>query len=187
MSTPSRLRRIGAACSLAALAAACGGGADAPVAPGGRPPTVTAFVYDPAAAETFDLGRQHRITFAAGAVCDPTRSTYGVTEWDAPCAPLTAPIAITATSTEGVDGRPRVDFAPALRFVPEAEVVLYLRDPEAAEDPTAVIQWCATEGSCVTEPAPTPSAETRRDRALGVVYRAIKHFSGYTISAGRRR
>ena len=181
------LRRLTIACGVAAVAtlvAACGG--DEAVAPDGRPPTVTTFLYDPAAADTFDLGRQHRIAFAAGAVCDPARSTYGVAEWDAPCPPLAAPIAITATSTEDAAGRPRVDFAPALRFVPGAEVVLYLRDKDAAEDPSAVIQWCQAREACVVEPAATPSAETRRDRALGVVYRRIKHFSGYMIMVGRR-
>jgi hypothetical protein len=147
--------------------------------------TVTAFVYDPAVARSFDIGQQHRISFSAGAVCDPLVSTYGPGEWDAPCTPLATPIVITARSYVAANGHPRVDFTPSLRFVPGSEVVLYLRDKAAADDASAVIQWCDDAGQCVTEAAPLPSYETKRDQALGMVFRAIKHFSGYMIQAGR--
>jgi hypothetical protein len=63
-------------------------------------------------------------------------------------------------------------------------VTLYLRDSDAAADPTAVIQWCDASGQCVAEGSVQASYETRRDAALGIVFRAIKHFSGYLISAG---
>ena len=185
----TQLHRVLAACGVAALLVACG----EPVAPRGAVPLsaalsstgiTTSFVYDPAVGGSFELASQHRITFAPGAVCDPLVSTYGVTEWDQPCTPLAGPITITARSYTAND-RPRVDFSPSLRFVPGSEVVLYLRDKAAAADTTSVLQWCNDANACVTEAAPLPSYVTKRDQALGMVYRAIKHFSGYTISAGR--
>jgi len=145
----------------------------------------TTFVYDPAVPATYSLPGQHRISFSLGAVCDPATSSHGVTEWDQPCQPLLTPITITAVSSLTPQGHPRVDFSPALRFVPGREVTLYLRDAEAALDASAVIQWCDDAGQCVDEGAVQASEETRRDAALGIVFRAIKHFSGYLISAGR--
>jgi hypothetical protein len=147
--------------------------------------STTTFVYDPMVPATYALPGQHRISFPPGAVCDPATSSYGVTEWDQPCQPLLTPIAITAVSTLTPQGHPRVDFSPALRFVPGRDVTLYLRDAEAALDASAVIQWCDDAGQCVDEGALQASTETRRDAALGIVFRVIKHFSGYLISAGR--
>src|SRR5215212_8365261 len=152
---------------------------------GGSVLSTTAFVYDPMVPATYSLPGQHRISFSVGAVCDPATSSYGPTEWDQPCQPLLAPISITATTSLTPQGHPRVDFSPALRFVPGREVTLYLRDSDAALDPTTVIQWCDDAGQCLDEGTVQASTETKRDAALGIVFRAIKHFSGYLISAGR--
>jgi hypothetical protein len=152
---------------------------------GGSVLATTVFVYDPMIPATYSLPGQHRISFSVGAVCDPATSSYGPTEWDQPCQPLLAPISITATTSLTPQGHPRVDFSPALRFVPGREVTLYLRDSDAALDPTTVIQWCDDAGQCADEGTVQASTETKRDAALGIVFRAIKHFSGYLISAGR--
>ena len=185
-----QLHRAATAGAVVALVAGCRGevlapSASQPSATLSSAGSTTTFAYDPQVASTFHLGGQHRITFAAGAVCDPAVSTYGPAEWDQPCAPLAAPIAITSRAYTDALGRPRVDFSPALRFVPGREVVLYLRDRDAAGDSTAVIQWCDDAGACVTEAPTSPAYETRRDAARGIYYRAIKHFSGYMITAGR--
>ena len=186
-----QLHRAVTAGAVVALVAGCSGDI---VAPSATPApsatlsstgTTTTFSYDPQVASTFYLGGQHRIAFAAGAVCDPAVSTYGPTEWDQPCTPLAAPIAITSRAYTDALGRPRVDFSPALRFVPGREVVLYLRDRDAAGDSTSVIQWCDDAGACVTEAPTSPTYETKRDAARGIYYRAIKHFSGYMITVGR--
>lgn len=177
----------------ALLLAGCRGDAVAPSATQSIRPSAgvtgfvlnSSFVYDPQVASTHFLGGMHRISFASGAVCDPALSTYGVSEWDQPCTPLSAPITITSRASWDQLGHPRVDFSPALRFVPGREVVLYLRDKDAASDSSAVIQWCDDANQCVDERASAPSYQTRRDQALGIVFRAIKHFSGYMIQAGR--
>ena len=191
MRVSHQLHRSLAAVGFAVLLAGCGGDVVAPSAID-RPSaistslsTVTSFVYDPAVGGAFEFGPQHRISFSAGAVCDPLLSTYGVGEWDATCTPLTTPITITARSYVASNGHPRVDFTPSLRFVPGSEVVLFLRDKDAAGIAGTVLQWCDEANQCVTEPAPLPSFETKRDAALGMVFRSIKHFSGYMISVGR--
>ena len=185
-----QLQRTLAAATFAVLLAGCGDVvapslAERPSAISASLSTVTTFVYDPAVGGTFEFGPQHRISFSKGAVCDPLLSTYGVSEWDQPCTPLALPITITAHSYVASNGHPRVDFRPSLRFVPGSSVVLYLRDKEAAESSTAELQWCDDSNRCVTEAAPLPSYATKRDAALGMVFRAIKHFSGYMISSGR--
>ena len=188
-----QLNRTLAAGGFVALLAGCRGDVVAPSASSGAMPSAgytsfvinQSFVYNPQVASTHYLGGHHRISFAAGAVCDPAVSTYGVTEWDQPCTPLTTPITITSKASWDESGRPRVDFSPALRFVPGRAVTLYLRDKDAAGDSTAVIAWCDDAGACSAEAATDPSFETQRDQALGIVYRSIKHFSGYMIQAGR--
>jgi hypothetical protein len=154
---------------------------------GARAGGVTSFVYNPDRAERFRLPGGHEIFFPRRAVCDPATSTYGVTEWDKPCAVLREPITITAQSFKDANGRPYVDFSPALRFVPDPkkEVVLSLRDKAAAEDSSTTINWCGPDGECVDESLERPELSTRHKAGKGVLERVIKHFSGYNISVGR--
>jgi hypothetical protein len=144
----------------------------------------TTIVYDPAVAQVYSIPGGHKISFGVAAVCDPALSTYGVTEWDKPCAPLSAPISITATAWNDANGHPYVEFQPALRFVPGSEVILFLKDKDAADNPASTIEWCDASGQCVDESVSQPSVITKRDTRNGVVYRLIKHFSGYHITAG---
>jgi hypothetical protein len=190
MRARSILQRVVAGCGLAVLVAGCRDSAVAPASAGAHPTLalassvgVTSFVYDPSVAQTYSIPGGHKISFPVAAVCDPLLSSYGVTEWDKPCAPLVAPIAITATSYIADNGHPYVDFQPALRFVPGSDVVLYMKDKDAAANPTATIKWCDALGVCVDESVTQPSAVTRRDVNNNIVYRLIKHFSGYLISA----
>jgi len=184
----SRVRAI-ALCGLGGVLAGCNNTAVAPSTPRvtpslSAPAGTTVFTYDPDAAVTYGLPGGHKIAFPTGAVCDPSLTSYGVTEWDKPCAPLVAPVAITATTFTDSHGHPYIDFQPALRFVPGAEVVLYVKDRAAADDSTSTIKWCGNDGSCVDESINQPAVATKRDTKNGVVYRLIKHFSGYLISAG---
>src|SRR5215212_1885836 len=56
----------------------------------------------------FFLGK-HALYFPANTICDPAISTYGPTEWDAPCTPISQPIRVQAVLREQ-DGRSWVDF-----------------------------------------------------------------------------
>ena len=141
----------------------------------------------------FTLGK-HVIAFPANSICDPALSTYGVSEWDAPCAPITTPIHIHAELREQ-DGRTWIDFSPELRFVPsdnEAEWVYLFMRTNAAEGKyltsknAPAILWSPAIGvPGVDESLDDPTLKTKWDRRLGGVYRRIKHFSGYNVYSGR--
>jgi hypothetical protein len=138
----------------------------------------------------FVIGREHRIVFPRRSICDPDRSTFGPSEWDAPCEPLTRPITITAYSWHDADGHPQVYFSPDLRFVPSSDpsrwVILELLDRTAVLDPAASILWCPSVDRCVEEALGDPTLRTYRDESTGYLTRRLKHFSGYLVSANRK-
>jgi len=166
--------------------------------------SVATFVIDPDVRSLNDLGRGHQIGFPAHSICDPAISTYGTSEWDKPCEPLTTPIEIQIKSWRTASGHARVEFSPELRFVPDAgadslmppqpedfmasetqAVVLYLKDVSAATGGWLDILWCGPTGDCVDESVNDAGARTWYDGFDGYVYRRVKHFSGYNISVGR--
>ena len=142
----------------------------------------------------FSIGR-HVIAFGANSICDPATSTYGVTEWDQPCAPITEPIRIHAELREQ-DGRTWVDFSPELRFVPSDDerrwVYLFMRTgagegQQLTGKNAPPILWSPAIGMPgIDESLLDESLKTKWDRRLGGVYRRIKHFSGYNVYTGRR-
>jgi len=131
---------------------------------------------------------EHKLVLPPGTICDPLRSGYGPSEWDAPCARITRPVTITARASVNQAGRARVDFSPALRFRPNTmgEVVsLFLLDREAASSDGFTILYCADSGACVDDAATDPSVGTLVEPSTGFIFRRLKHFSGYTIGVGR--
>jgi hypothetical protein len=129
------------------------------------------------------LGR-HTLNIPADAICDPMTSSYGPTEWDKPCNLLKRSIVITATLLEDNEGRPYVEFEPALRFAPDKEVNLYLRSGRNSSGSMLNIDYCNALG-CVDESLKDASLVTQRIGRSAVLVRRIKHFSGYMISSGR--
>jgi hypothetical protein len=140
---------------------------------------VSTFVYDPAQGVTARFGA-HAISMPAGSVCDPATSGYGSDFWDLPCDPATSPITITATSFVDDNGRPYVDFEPALRFSPSAEVRVYLRDGRRYHSDVLDLAYCNDSGCMDESIADTSLVTTRVDKVFS---RRLKHFSGYYISA----
>lgn len=190
-----------AAVLLLALVAAC---TDGPTAPdtsafnprvgwhkdgGGDPGTsdviVTTFEYRPNTPLVARIGGEHSIAFSPWSVCDPATAGYGAGLWDAPCRPATGPITIIARSWRDAHGHPQIKFSPALRFAPDRPVTLYLRDREAARDPSYLIAYCGEGGECVDESLGDPTLATHRNLASGVIWRRIKHFSSYNVAAER--
>jgi hypothetical protein len=147
---------------------------------------IESFMVRPGEARSFVIG-DHRISFDADAICDPRTSTYGPGEWDAPCEVARKPVRITATAWTDEDGNPRVDFEPALRFRPDAQVTLYLKDKDRAGDIAGLtILWVDPAGNLVDESLDDPSVSTYIG-PNGSLYRRVKHFSGYLVSLGRER
>jgi hypothetical protein len=201
MRRPS-LRHLPAA-ALLALAAAC---ADEPAgpAPMGVPEaapladvvietmtkdsTSASFTLTPSGG-VFRMG-PHYVYFPANSVCDPS-SSYGVTEWDKPCRPLTAPIRFTAQVYKS--GKAQwVYFTPNIRFVPTTNqsgwVWLYMKVDAGRRglDPSRYsLLWYSAPGAApIDESVTDPTLRTLVWPEESLIFRRIKHFSGYQVHDG---
>jgi hypothetical protein len=142
----------------------------------------------------FSLG-PHAIYFPPNSICNPG-SSYGPTEWDAPCEQATDPIRFRA-EVRSLDGRSWVDFTPAVRFVPSADdangVWLYMKTSAISADADvvrdvlrrmAILYSPAIGVDGVNEALADPSLRTYVWLDGGIAFRRIKHFSGYNIHDG---
>jgi hypothetical protein len=156
----------------------------------------------------FNVG-PHYVYFPANSICDPAKSTYGPTEWDKPCSVINAPIKIRAEIQNSLTtGKPAIRFWPDLRFAPVKTngrqkpneinskwVMLYMFTEEALKADTEAeaalleqkfkILWTpVTGGLAVDESIKDGTLATRVLAKYGVVYRRVKHFSGYQVGSG---
>jgi hypothetical protein len=133
----------------------------------------------------------HAVVFPAHSVCDPATSSYGPDAWDSPCSPSQNGIRVHAEVRKQA-GRTWIDFSPELRFVPSSNptrwVWLFMSTPQArrASDlSTFNIMYAESIGGVtVNDAAADATLRTYVDPATGSAFRRIKHFSGYTGSAG---
>jgi hypothetical protein len=83
-------------------------------------------------------------------------------------------------------GLPRVDFEPEIRFSPDraAYLTFTVKGKRAKDAAQMRILYCPTSTSkdCVDEALTDPTLETVLDRPMKMVYRRIKHFSGYLVA-----
>jgi hypothetical protein len=147
---------------------------------------------------SFSLGA-YTVSFPGNSVCDPTVSTYGTTEWDKNCAVLSdgQSIKIHATISLTSDGL-TVDFTPALRFSPSAKVTIstdifasfilanqdYFQKNRKALNAFAILYSPGVGSKAVSDFAADRSVTTHVDLNTGIVWRRVKHFSGYSIVSG---
>jgi hypothetical protein len=141
---------------------------------------VSVFRTNPMGALTANIG-PHKLSIPAGAVCNPLLSGYGSSYWNLPCVPALGGIEITAKAWTLPNGHPMVSFSPDLRFAPTAEVVLSLKDKDAALGHDLSILYCDNSNSCIDESVGDPSLTSQVDKS-GFVSRRIKHFSGYMVA-----
>ena len=138
------------------------------------------FVIDPSQAQSLSLGASH-LDIPANAVCDLASSSYGVGHWEESCTPQTDTFTIRAVVRNAATDHPSVDFEPALRFSPDKQVGLYLYvTNDATLDASRIMKYCNANG-CVDESINDPSLESNVDLENRVVFRRIKHFSGYVV------
>jgi len=149
---------------------------------------------------TFNVNGLFTVNFPANSVCDPSVSTYGADQWDAPCATLPdgQTIQLHATAVLTPNGI-RVDFTPHLRFAPSANVTIstdvfapmlrlnrgyFAQHPEALN--SLALDYAASLGSNPVEDfLSDPSLITHVDLSTGRVWRRVKHFSGYSQTSGQ--
>jgi hypothetical protein len=148
---------------------------------------------------SFDVG-MFTVSFPANSVCDPNTSSYGPGTWDSPCDTLDDGQSVTVTATYGFtfSGGPVVDFTPALRFNPKttvtistgayAPVLTYFRN-YFLNNPGALryfgMYYTPDFGATAfTDAGRDNSQATHVNLTTGLVWRRVKHFSGYNISSG---
>jgi len=143
------------------------------------------FRIDPRRDNNLQFGA-HSLWLPAYTVCDPATSGYGMGTWDLACSPLTTSITITAKVRGASGGLPRVDFQPALRFNPyhAAFLTFAVKGKQAKAAAAMGILYCPTSSTkdCVDEAVSDPTLATVVDRPQQMVYRRIKHFSGYLVA-----
>lgn len=143
------------------------------------------------------------IVMPAGAVCEPATTKYGARYWDDDCAPTRRQITVNVIAkTQGK--QVSVDFQPDLRFRPSAGWVVIqtsaYRDLLTSSDVRGrsstspffqnfAILYVPTGGkSRIDEAGSTGDASlaTHVDLRTGLVWRRVKHFSGFLVSAGQK-
>ena len=143
---------------------------------------VYSFVIDPSQDQSLSLGASH-LDIPANAVCDLANSTYGAAHWEESCSAQTDTFTVVAVVRNAATDHPSVDFEPALRFSPDKVVSLYLHvTDQATLDASRVVKYCNANG-CVDESLTDASLASSVDLENRVVFRRIKHFSGYMVAS----
>lgn len=188
---------LAAGCSDSTVAPKAGS-VDATIRGGGSTAALTgtdtlrfSFVIDPNQTTYYNLGAGNSITFPAGSLCDPDRSSYGIGEWNNACPVATSAVTVNTKGWLDAAGQPHLDFDRHVRFVPTDNpagwVMLTLSDYGTGIDLWSKIAYCQTEllSSCVDESIADPTVATVTNPVTGKLTRRVKHFSGYSLTSGR--
>ena len=133
----------------------------------------------------------------AGAVCDPATTQYGPAFWDDQCTPISAPITLQV-EVKQQNGRLWIDFKPNVRFAPSNDpskwvTLLTWRPRSELSSAFSRRQMRQYALLYAREIGATPLDEGTIDKSMvtvvrmrdGLIWRRLKHFSGFTISLGR--
>ena len=150
---------------------------------------------------TYQVG-DFEVVIPAGAVCDPATAKYGAKHWDDDCKPANSSITVSVVAQRhGQDVS--VDFQPDIRFRPSAGwAVISTRaygglltsssvrslSPSSPFFQNFAILYVPTGSSShIDEMFSTgdQSMVTHVDLRSGVVWRRVKHFSGYIVFSGK--
>jgi hypothetical protein len=139
------------------------------------------YQIDPSQDQSLTFGASH-LDIPAGAICDLATSSYGIGTWNDSCTPQTEPFTITAVVRNAATDHPSVEFQPALRFNPQSNTALYMYvTDQATLDNTRVMYYCNERG-CMDESQTDADLRSNVDVENKVVFRRIKHFSGYVVA-----
>src|SRR5262245_49748397 len=196
----------------AIAAAGCSDGATAPgidrdLAPSARPslnygynpsPTPSGFRSTTfrltSSGGKFSIGDVYKLSVPSDAVCDERSS------WDRGCDLLRSGESVTITATYGYrGGTPVVEFAPDLRFASNRVVTLstsiysniltsnirYFLDHEKALRGFSIFFTDDLGDTETIDAARDSTVITHVNLRLGIVWRRVKHFSGYSVATGR--
>ena len=201
MMARSRAKTLTMLAAASLMLAACAGEATAPVAPTLRTQERTSpfvptdaqralvgvvdgtynFTINPAQTQMLRLGASG-LYIPANAICELGTSSYGVGTWNDACTPQSEPMTITAVVRNAATDHPSVEFQPALRFSPGSQVWLYMSvTDQATLDNTKVLFYC-NETECMDESKTDADLVSYVDTKNFMVFRRIKHFSGYVVA-----
>lgn len=141
------------------------------------------FTIDPTQDQSITLGANH-LDVPANSICALGTSSYGVQYWNDDCSAERNPVTITAVVRNATTDSPSIDFYPAMRFNPRNNVNLYIYVPTGLHDFAAgwTMKYCATALVCYDESRYDRDLATYVDVDNSMVFRRIKHFSGYVVA-----
>jgi len=143
------------------------------------------------------------ILMPAAAVCEPSTTKYGPRHWDEDCAPARRSVTVNVVARK-LGNRVSVDFEPDLRFRPSAGWVVIQtsaysdllqsatvrrQSPQSSYFENFAILYVPTGGRSQINEARASgdqSMMTYVDLRTGLVWRRVKHFSGYLVTAGQK-
>jgi len=137
--------------------------------------------FDPSEDQSFNIGLNH-LELPANSVCNIAGSSYGPEHWNESCTPEADTVTVTVTISGATSDHPRIDFQPAMRFSPDKNVELYMYTPTASLSDSWKLGYCNAENVCVDESVTDSELQSYIDHDASVVFRRIKHFSGYLIT-----
>ena len=139
--------------------------------------------FDPTKKQSFALGPNH-LDIPANGICNLVTSGYGAAYWDKPCTPQVLPVTLTVVIANAASDHPSINFYPAMRFNPSKTVNLFMYAPKVT--PTDAKNWlmsyCPDLGACFDESLTDTSLATVIDYDHDMLFRRVKHFSGYTVA-----
>ena len=138
---------------------------------------------DPSKDNSFNLGPNH-LDIPANGICDLLLSGYGAQYWDKPCQPQRGPVVLTVIIKNASSDQPSIDFYPAMRFNPSKSVQLFMYAPKvsATDAKNWQMLYCPDFGGCFDESQYDAQLQTKIDYKNNVLFRRVKHFSGYTVA-----
>lgn len=138
---------------------------------------------DPTINQQFNLGPNY-LSLPANSVCNLLTSGYGASYWDAACTPETNKLTLTVIIRNATSANPSLDFSPAMRFNPATSVQLFIYAPKVnpADGKKWMMKYCPDGSNCFDESATDASLASNIDYTNNVLFRRVKHFSGYTVA-----
>jgi hypothetical protein len=142
-----------------------------------------AVTVDPTRDNSFNLGPNH-LDIPAYSICNLLFSGYGPGTWDRSCQPQTQRLVLTVIIKNASSAHPSIDFFPAMRFNPDKTVQLFMYAPNVSSSDAKNWQmlYCPDFGGCFDESVNDASLQTKIDYRNDVLFRRVKHFSGYTVA-----
>jgi hypothetical protein len=142
-----------------------------------------AVTFDPTRNQSFALGPNH-LDIPANAVCDLGTSGYGEAYWNRDCSTQRRPVTLTVVIKNASGTNPEVQFFPAMRFNPTKSVQLFIYAPKVSrDDATNWLLYYSPNGvTRIDESLTDADLVTYIDYTHNVLFRRIKHFSGYVVA-----